>query len=565
MSNRRLTPQIALLLALLCAVICALVASDHYFQSQLVQVSSRARTVVRNVERIRYYDEALTDSARLAAATGDRNYQRRYHELVPKLDGVIAETLRLAHSPQAGAQIDQTSTANQSLIRMEERSFGLVTRGRGRAALALLNSSEYRRQKQIYERGFNRAAATVLATVGATVRSYSPLALGIGVLGGVILLVAGMLLLRLERERERLCVEQEGRRRVETERRAGELEYFETQHQFSEILQVTRHEPEAYNLVKRHLERSIADSSVAVLNRNNSHNRLELVTDLAQDSALGPKLDGADPDSCSAIRLGRSHQRDEGTTQLMECEICGGLPGSSLCTPSLVGGEVIGSILIQHHEPIGKDTERRVQETVAQAAPVLANLRNLAFAETRALTDALTGLANKRSIEDTLKRMSAQAGRSLSPLAAVMLDLDHFKQINDLFGHDRGDDVLAAVGLTITQVLRDSDFAGRYGGEEFLVLLPDTNREGALETAERLRAALGSMRVPGEERKVTASLGVAVLPDDAGDSAQLLRHADRALYAAKQAGRNRVETTPGDIPAASAQTSAAQDLPGHLS
>jgi diguanylate cyclase (GGDEF)-like protein len=196
---------------------------------------------------------------------------------------------------------------------------------------------------------------------------------------------------------------------------------------------------------------------------------------------------------------------------------------------------------------------------------VLANLRNLAFAETRALTDALTGLANKRSIEDTLKRMSAQAGRSLSPLAAVMLDLDHFKQINDLFGHDRGDDVLAAVGLTITQVLRDSDFAGRYGGEEFLVLLPDTNREGALETAERLRAALGAMRVPGEERKVTASLGVAVLPDDAGDSAQLLRHADRALYAAKQAGRNRVETTPGDIPAASAQAAAAQDLPGHLS
>ena len=116
-----------------------------------------------------------------------------------------------------------------------------------------------------------------------------------------------------------------------------------------------------------------------------------------------------------------------------------------------------------------------MRETVAQSAPVLANLRNLAIAESRALTDVLTGLANKRSIEDTLKRMSAQAGRTLSPLAAVLLDLDHFKQNNDLFGHDRGDDVLAAVGSTITQTLRDSDVAGRYGGEEFLLLLPDTN------------------------------------------------------------------------------------------
>jgi len=204
-------------------------------------------------------------------------------------------------------------------------------------------------------------------------------------------------------------------------------------------------------------------------------------------------------------------------------------------------------VLVERVDPISEDARRRVRETVAQSAPVLANLRNLVIAESRALTDVLTGLANKRSIEDTLKRMSAQAGRTLSPLAAVMLDLDHFKQINDLFGHDRGDDVLAAVGSTITQTLRDSDVAGRYGGEEFLLLLPDINREGALEAAERLRAAIGALRVPGENRNVTASLGVAVLPDDAGDGAQLQRRADRALYAAKKSGRNRVETWLGDV------------------
>jgi diguanylate cyclase (GGDEF)-like protein len=173
---------------------------------------------------------------------------------------------------------------------------------------------------------------------------------------------------------------------------------------------------------------------------------------------------------------------------------------------------------------------------------VLANLRTLSLAETRALTDTLTGLPNKRSIEDTLTRMAAHAGRSLSPLAAIMLDLDHFKQVNDLYGHNKGDQVLAAVGTTITACLRESDFAGRYGGEEFLLLLPDTDRAGALVTAERLRNAIAALRIPGEDRAVTASLGLAVMPDDAGDSSLLLRCADRALYAAKRGGRNRIES-----------------------
>ena len=113
---------------------------------------------------------------------------------------------------------------------------------------------------------------------------------------------------------------------------------------------------------------------------------------------------------------------------------------------------------------------------MAQAAPVLGNLRNLALAEFRANNDSLTGLPNKRATDDTLKRMVAQANRSVMPLTAAMLDLDHFKQINDRFGHAKGDEVLAAVGATLRSCLRGSDFAGRFGGEELLVLFPDTRR-----------------------------------------------------------------------------------------
>ena len=122
-----------------------------------------------------------------------------------------------------------------------------------------------------------------------------------------------------------------------------------------------------------------------------------------------------------------------------------------------------------------------------------------------------------------------------------MFDLDHFKLVNDVHGHDRGDEVLADVGAAVTACLRGSDFAGRYGGEEFLVLLPGSDRDGALATAERLREAIAAVRVR-DDGIVTASLGVAVMPEDAGEGAELLRCADRALYAAKRAGRDRVES-----------------------
>jgi diguanylate cyclase (GGDEF)-like protein len=162
------------------------------------------------------------------------------------------------------------------------------------------------------------------------------------------------------------------------------------------------------------------------------------------------------------------------------------------------------------------------------------------LAEFRANNDSLTGLPNKRATDDTLKRMVAQASRSITPLAAAMLDLDHFKQVNDRFGHAKGDEVLAAVGAALRSCLRASDFAGRFGGEELLLLLPDTSAEGAAPLAERIRSTIASIRVPGVERMITVSIGIADLIQHGGDDAGLLRQADRALYSAKATGRNRV-------------------------
>ncbi len=331
-------------------------------------------------------------------------------------------------------------------------------------------------------------------------------------------------------------------------RRAGQRTREVTQAEFAEVMQLTETEQEAHHLLKRQVERSIRGSVTVVLNRNNSADRLHATTPVAADSALATNLTSAKPRSCLAVRFARAHAEEPDIEQLLACEVCGKRKDFTTCEPLLVGGEVIGSVLTTHPQALTNPEALSIKESVTQAAPVLANLRNLAIAERRAKTDALTGLPNNRSVQDTVKRMVAQASRMVSPLAALALDLDHFKQINDIYGHPVGDEVLAAVGSTLEACVREADFVGRAGGEEFLILLPNTSTDGAQLVAENIRTAVAAIAIPSIEQPITASLGIAILPDHAGDATTLLRHADRALYTAKKNGRNRTETFTRETP-----------------
>lgn len=323
------------------------------------------------------------------------------------------------------------------------------------------------------------------------------------------------------------------------------------QSELRDLLQVSESETESRRLLIGHIERIVPGSAAAVFNRNNSDNRLEpVIGDNAENTALsGMKFDELRPRSCLAVRLSRAYERRPREEPLLKCEVCGEVGGDVTCEPLLVGGQVIGSVLIARPKMIGELERSRARDSVVQAAPILANQRNLALAERRAASDVLTGLPNRRAADENLKRMAAHASRQRSPLAAVLLDLDHFKQINDIHGHEQGDQALAAIGQILSSTLRASDFAARYGGEEFLLLLPDTDRHAAREVAEKLRLAIQSPDI-SQIHALTASFGVAVLPEDAGEPDLLIRRADRALYAAKAGGRNRVETaTPSDIQA----------------
>jgi diguanylate cyclase (GGDEF)-like protein len=318
----------------------------------------------------------------------------------------------------------------------------------------------------------------------------------------------------------------------------------ERQTTFKNALTFARTEEEVYEILRRHVDVALPGSEPVVLNRNNSADALEPRTALPEDSRLHETLRRAQPDSCLAIRSGQPYESspngDGGS--LLTCAVCGGSSAYTTCVPSLVRGEVIGAVLLDHPRRLRPTERELLRVSVAEAAPVIGHVRTLTLAEMRAATDALTGLPNSRTVQETLARLVAQASRTVTPLAAILFDLDHFKRINDVLGHAKGDEVLAAVGDAVGGDLRESDFIGRYGGEEFLALLPNTGRDGALVVAEKLRETISELHVPGIERSVTASFGVAVFPDDAVEGAQLLRLADRALYIAKEAGRNRVET-----------------------
>jgi diguanylate cyclase (GGDEF)-like protein len=311
--------------------------------------------------------------------------------------------------------------------------------------------------------------------------------------------------------------------------------------EFADTLQLAGDEDEAHHLLQRHLERVVSGGSATVLNRNNSADRLEAVTDLPDGSPLFAGLAHATPRSCLAVRSGRAHDEDARHPALMGCPVCAGCPGASTCAPLTVGGEVIGAVLVNRPSRLSATEQTQIRDAVGQAAPVLANMRNLAIAELRAATDSLTGLPNKRAVGDTLTRMLAQASRTISPLTLLVLDLDHFKDVNDRFGHPVGDLALANVGAALRSVLRGSDFAGRNGGEEFAVMLPNTDLEGALLTAEKIRAQIADIVIPGTDVRVTASMGVASYPFHATTPDRLERLADSALFVAKRAGRNRIE------------------------
>lgn len=248
------------------------------------------------------------------------------------------------------------------------------------------------------------------------------------------------------------------------------------------------------------------------------------------------------PDECWAVRRGQSHPPVNGEPDVACYHLPSSQAESSLCVPLIAQGEAIGLLSFQN---ITADNapSRAYLELMAEALGLaLANQRLRDALLEKALFDPLTGLRNRHHLEDTLQTQTAQALRTGEPLSCMMIDIDHFKSINDRFGHEAGDRVIKSVASIVQRVAHDNGLAFRYGGEEFLVLLSGADEAGAYACAQKIYTGVHELSLRyglTEIGPVDVSIGIASYPQHA-QTDNLLRAADVALYRAKELGRARI-------------------------
>jgi diguanylate cyclase (GGDEF)-like protein/PAS domain S-box-containing protein len=318
-----------------------------------------------------------------------------------------------------------------------------------------------------------------------------------------------------------------------------------------ELLQSCQTREEVFTAALGFAPRIFPSRRGAVALFNPAHNLVE-VAGQWHDCQL--PVTSFEPESCWALRTGHPHLVLAGETTA-RCNHAAGVESAYLCVPILAQGEALGILHIQatDQNPSLGEAELSFKTTfTAQVGLSVANIRLREALRAQSTKDPLTGLYNRRYLQEMLDREIRRAIRSEQALGVLMLDLDHFKNFNDTYGHDAGDAVLRETASFLVRSIRAEDFVCRYGGEEFVVILPTADLRAAEARAQRIRAKLRDLVILHNGRSlglITASIGVAALPAHGTNEKELLQAADAALYRAKREGRDRVAVAEAPIAA----------------
>jgi diguanylate cyclase (GGDEF)-like protein len=317
-------------------------------------------------------------------------------------------------------------------------------------------------------------------------------------------------------------------------------------------LQLCTSPAEVQRTVVGHITQVLPSAGVALFAAIESRQALEMTATSSNQTMLNNEFPFG---ACCALRASRPRRHKTGVSEI-ECAHFLDLPPKDyLCVPLAAHGRTLGVLSVScenANESAQLDMHSGILERVAEISSIwLAGLNLLQHLENESIRDGLTNLFNRRFMEIALDREVRLATRKTSTLSLLMLDIDHFKRLNDTFGHESGDEVLRGVGKILSESVRSEDIACRYGGEEFLVILPTAEVKTALMRAEDVRERVASMRLASQGttlRDITVSIGVSTFPQSGKTVVDLVGAADRALYAAKVSGRNRVNLAESVIP-----------------
>ncbi|OGR30049.1 MAG: hypothetical protein A2139_04565 [Desulfobacca sp. RBG_16_60_12] len=330
----------------------------------------------------------------------------------------------------------------------------------------------------------------------------------------------------------------------------------------TDMLQTCQTSEEAFSAISHFVSKFFPNDAGALYLLRNSKNLLSSVTTWGPSP---PSEELFPPDDCWAIRSGRAYPVADPARELICKHISetDSLTAGYLCVPLMAQGASLGilhirflSCAIQGREAGELEAKQRLAVAIAEnLALALANVKLRETLQNQAIRDPLTGLYNRRYLEETMDRELHRSRRLKAHLGVVMMDLDHFKDFNDAFGHAAGDTLLSALADVLTTGTRSEDIVCRYGGEEFLLVMPGAALPATQARADNVRQAVQALQVKYQDhflKSPTLSLGVAIFPDHGVTAEEVIAAADAALYRAKQAGRDRVEIAGPDSAAAAA-------------
>lgn len=384
----------------------------------------------------------------------------------------------------------------------------------------------------------------------ATIAAYSGLAATI--LNMLLVAIALHFVFRLLREQQQAsCIlrkagEDLNAGMAELERRNNEISVLG---QMARALESAASIKESLEIIALYCAKLLPHTAGELLLFRNSRDALEKG---AQWGDVQSSEDMIEPGECWALRRGQPHKvahADDLCCSHYQHKKESFRP--HLCVPLTAQGEVLGLICMEPRLS-GNDgvpdfdthDEKLVLALVEQVSLALLNTKLREVLKHQSIVDPLTGLFNRRYMDETLGRELSRAARKSMPLSCVMLDVDHFKTINDTYGHEAGDAVLHSIAQRLKANVREGDLVCRFGGEELVLIMPECDKQDALDRAEKIRVALNSFDVVHGDKhvgRISASFGVASFPQDGKDAPALLEAADKAMYNAKNNGRNRVE------------------------